>query len=439
MHVVTIISFLLLLPLTAFSGQINFHIPHNGIYFNIEKLSLYYPENGKMVLHSYINLRGEHTTFSVPEELNHKQIRVYYDVNDKGLDFFASANDTFTIKMSPFDTSAHKFEIIGSYENDYYALFFSALNAFRSEIVSDIKNYSSLKKKEQRKFLNKWKQSATFLTATAKNYKGKHPVLQSILFFECPKITNDFAYWNSFLGWNYSIHFKEKVHYADTFLLHSFVLPNQIIEFASRIDGMHFTDPVEDPHPRLIDSVMFVFDKSPVFTAFAYNFLYGTYQSLVGLTNALDYLKDTYGPSEQCKDNNEVSFGTKQKVIAGTMIPSLPYPNFLDSVQKGDTVLIVFWSSHCSYCSESLPFVSHYTQKRNLKVLAISLDHSKEEWEDYTSKYPNWVHFCDFLAWKSPFVKSFEVEGTPSFFLVSGDGKLIGRYNTWKQLGALLK
>jgi thiol-disulfide isomerase/thioredoxin len=434
-----VVIYLTMAPLFAYSGKIHFHIPNNGIYFNIEKLSLFYPVNGHLTLHSYISLRGENTVFSIPDELCNKQLRVYYQTDEKGLDFFVNAKDSFTIKIMPFDTLSPRFEILGSYDNDYFTLFFSELHAFRSSFVEDIRFYNTLKKKKQKELTAKWKRSAASLSTLAQNYQGKHPVLKSILFFNCPKVTTDFDYWNSFWGWNLTLHFKNKLQTADTFLFHSFELPNQVIVLASQINDFHFTDPVEDPQPSIIDSIMFVFDKSPVFTAYAYAFLVRTYQS-INVTSALDYLQVKYGPAEQCKDNPLESVSSfKQKVITGSVVPALPIPNYLDDLHANDTVVIVFWSSHCSYCADALPFLEHYAKDRKIKVLAISLDHDKKEWEAYTLQYPDWDHYCDFLSWKSPFVTSFEVEGTPSFFIISGKGLVLGRHNTWKQVRTQLK
>ena len=68
-------------------------------------------------------------------------------------------------------------------------------------------------------------------------------------------------------------------------------------------------------------------------------------------------------------------------------------------------LLLVFWSSRCRHCRETLPelhtFYKKFKKKNQLKVLAISLDTDKNNFKAFISKHSfQWINAVETDSFK---------------------------------------
>ena len=96
-------------------------------------------------------------------------------------------------------------------------------------------------------------------------------------------------------------------------------------------------------------------------------------------------------------------------------------------------VLLVFGTSDCSHCKEgAIELLKHYDtwkSEKNTEVVYISLDTDKEIFEKAYQHAP-WQTYCDFKGWDSKIAKDYHIWGTPSYFLLDKDLKILDHINS---------
>ena len=127
-----------------------------------------------------------------------------------------------------------------------------------------------------------------------------------------------------------------------------------------------------------------------------------------------------------------------QSVTIGQEIPdivlkdTLGNPHRLQELQ-GKYLLLDFWSSSCAPCIKSLPELKEIAEafKDNLTIVSISSD-PETAWKRASRKYSLTGHNWNDLQGSNGIFAQFGIEGTPTYLLLSPDGKLIGKETGYK-------
>ena len=137
-----------------------------------------------------------------------------------------------------------------------------------------------------------------------------------------------------------------------------------------------------------------------------------------------------------------------KNISIGKQAPEIQMPTY-DGKSMGlkdinsDYLLLVFWSTSCSHCTEMLPELKQvYARKRgnSLEVLAISFDTDKKEWEDFVKKGNySWLNYSDLKGWNSEIAKSYNIQGTPTYLLLDKGKTVIYKPATLEELVAKLR
>lgn len=112
---------------------------------------------------------------------------------------------------------------------------------------------------------------------------------------------------------------------------------------------------------------------------------------------------------------------------------------------NAEYILIIFWSSWCPNCIETLPRISEYYNQyhsKGLEVIAVSLDddHDADLWNSYVENLGlNWINIREPYTIGSEIFYMYRVEETPMMFLLSNDLTIISRPATCRQLRARLR
>ena len=98
---------------------------------------------------------------------------------------------------------------------------------------------------------------------------------------------------------------------------------------------------------------------------------------------------------------------------------------------KNSKPLIAFYDSDCSTCvNEMFRLTTIYPQlqEKNIRVVSIAGDMEKELYEKGIKDFPWQDKLCDFKGITGANFSNYNVVGTPSFFLIDGNRKLLGQF-----------
>ena len=128
--------------------------------------------------------------------------------------------------------------------------------------------------------------------------------------------------------------------------------------------------------------------------------------------------------------------------LAGQSLTTLtdpkPAPNFtlLDmngvshqlSDYKGKTVIINFWATWCPPCREEMPSMERAWNKikdQNIVMFAVNVGEDEDTIFTFLGDYP--VSFTILLDTSGTMIDQWPVQGLPTTFVISPDGKLVYR------------
>jgi thiol-disulfide isomerase/thioredoxin len=206
---------------------------------------------------------------------------------------------------------------------------------------------------------------------------------------------------------------------------------------------------------KCVDVIMKQFDGNEKTKEFALKYLQLGFKE-IGNEAVLQYIDQNYAAAAQCTDDDD----ELKKRLAGyeAMKPGMLAPNIafnvnssevlttgLDAINslydiKAEQTLVVFWASWCPHCMEELPKLNEWAKNNpTTKVVAISLDEDKTAYQTAIANFGNLSHYCDFKKWDSKAVADYYVYGTPTFFVLDKDKKIIGKYADFKSVNNINK
>lgn len=149
----------------------------------------------------------------------------------------------------------------------------------------------------------------------------------------------------------------------------------------------------------------------------------------------------------QMGSKSKALFEQYRKMAKGNMAPELQFENTKSSFTKLSEIkskykLVVFGSSWCPKCTEEIPkiksFYAEWKKEYNLEVILVSLDNEKEKYEAFTKDFP-WISSCDLKGWEGPAIRDYYVFGTPTWYLLDTDNKIVLKPISPEQIQAWLE
>jgi len=106
-------------------------------------------------------------------------------------------------------------------------------------------------------------------------------------------------------------------------------------------------------------------------------------------------------------------------------------------------VLLLFWNYKCSVCKMEIaalkPFYKQYAKKYDLEVYAININPDLANWKKAVrDRQLHWINVNGTRSIKGDYTKSYDIHGTPQFFLLNREGDIIAKDFSVNQLKMIL-
>lgn len=108
---------------------------------------------------------------------------------------------------------------------------------------------------------------------------------------------------------------------------------------------------------------------------------------------------------------------------------------------KSNKKVIIFWSSTCSHCEKELPDILQkyeVLKKNNIAVIGLSMDSDANSYQEKVKSLP-WTNDSELKGWYSSYSTTYNVHGTPSYFVLDADNKIIAKPDHAKDVISFLK
>lgn len=164
----------------------------------------------------------------------------------------------------------------------------------------------------------------------------------------------------------------------------------------------------------------------------------------LSLETTANYISDKYliSIAEKAQDKALVDQLKKFKNTSlGTAAPDFSFEKTygdvttktkLSAYNSANQYVIVFWSISCSHCMQEIPLLQKFIKtqpKGKLKVIAIGLEDSQNNWKKLIPTYPEFVHVLGLGKWTNKLAVLYNINATPTYFVLDKDKKIIAKPN----------
>lgn len=162
----------------------------------------------------------------------------------------------------------------------------------------------------------------------------------------------------------------------------------------------------------------------------------------LSLESTANYISDKYliPIAEKAQDKALIDQLKKFKNTSlGTVAPDFSFEKTygdvttktkLSAYNSANQYVIVFWSSSCSHCMQEIPLLQKFIKtqpKGKLKVIAIGLEDSPNNWKKLVSAYPEFVHVLGLGKWTNKLAVLYNINATPTYFVLDKEKKIIAK------------
>ena len=110
----------------------------------------------------------------------------------------------------------------------------------------------------------------------------------------------------------------------------------------------------------------------------------------------------------------------------------------LSTLKDGDNYLLVFWSTSCSHCVEEVPELYKFMKTQpKTSVVAFGIENEEFEWNEFIKKLYGWHNVMGTHPdnkWENETVQKYKLIGTPSYFVLDKNKKIIATPNSFKDV-----
>jgi thiol-disulfide isomerase/thioredoxin len=162
----------------------------------------------------------------------------------------------------------------------------------------------------------------------------------------------------------------------------------------------------------------------------------------------IDFLFENYYDALPTSLQNVKFKSEKVKLLAtaiGRIAPDFSWKEYgkdfqLSTLNDAKNYVLVFWSTACSHCLKEIPELHAFLQgKKEIKVVAFSMETTDLGWNSMKVSLPNWHHVLGLNKWNNTVARSYNINATPSYFILDADKRIISKPIPLEELKHLIR
>ena len=109
----------------------------------------------------------------------------------------------------------------------------------------------------------------------------------------------------------------------------------------------------------------------------------------------------------------------------------------LSALNNSQYYIVIFWSSTCSHCLEQLPKIHKLFSdipREEVQIVAFGLEEEDYRWKSTIYDFPDFIHVLGLGKWDNETCNLYGVTGTPSYFVLDRDKKILAKPLTFEEL-----
>ena len=409
---------------------------------------LYKVEGAKQVFIKNTQIETEGNTgvfkFNLPKDTKIGSYRITYDLKSDGFIDFLFNKENVEIELDPSNPNATTV-FKESTENILYSKFLKetsfAQNNIDSLQGSYFKNKANNTKEAYRNWVDKLQKIEQQYLVRSQGMLVYH-FIKATDRFNAPEIAKLPEEYLS----NSIDHFFDQIDFSNNILYNSSFLIDRISDFIFYLHYSENSDTQEELYKKAAGIVLKKI-KNSSFRATVIEFLITQFSEFKN-TPTVDYLFNNYFNKLPQEDQNNVfkkKILEKMSVNIGRVAPDFSWTENgkefqLSSLNDELSYLIIFYSTECSHCLREIPEIHEYMKdKTNTKVIAFAMETSDKTWINYQLKMPEWHHVLGLGKWENPTARTYQINSTPTYFILGIDKQIISIPETIDDLKLVLR
>ena len=409
------------------------------ILYKIEGTKEIYIKNSK------VNKNGDIGSFEfmLPNDAKIGSYRVKFNLKKNGfIDFFFhKENMEFSFNpKDPNNTITYKKSI----ENQLYIDFLTDISSTQFKIDSLQRLYFNAQKKSTEEAYKHWVRT---LQRIEKEYLQKS---QGTLIYDFIRAAHRYNSSNIIESpREYAVtsidHFFDHIDFDNKTLYNSSFLIDKISDFVFHVNYSKNIEiqkkRFEEASNRVINKIRVLSFKTQVIEYLITEF------SKVKNAEIVDFLFENHFDRLPLKNQNPVLKNTifnRMRIAIGREAPDFSWIENnkelrLSKLKNGLNYLLIFYSTECSHCLREVPEVYEFMEgKEKTKVIAFAMETSDKTWLNYHKKMPRWHHVLGLEKWRNSIARDYQVNSTPSYFVLGMDKKFIAMPQRLEDLKTVL-
>ena len=240
--------------------------------------------------------------------------------------------------------------------------------------------------------------------------------------------------------------FLKQIDFNDTTLLYTNVYTDKVFRYIQMFMQRDASPRENEANCiRALDQIVPLMNVNPTIQQHILQFLITGFESM-RMEEVLAHISSNY--LQQCGSSSEIikrrlegyskmAIGQKVPDFTVTDIQGTPV-NLYNNITP--YTLILFWHTGCGHCQilmNQLPALSEkgFFSDHQIKVIGISIDESKEDWEKFSADYKlDWTNTHTEGGFESLIANDYNLFATPTMFLIDSDHNIIAKPTTLGEL-----